>query len=87
MLYRPGHEKNALDAFFDIFMETFINAELASVGLVLFRDTLFIGGSPDAIARCECCHHPYLVKVKYPLVVCNSAFLNRNFRTHLWVPP
>ena len=66
MLYGRNNEKNGLEAFFNIFKKSHDNPKILNIGLVLFKQAPYIGGSPDALVKCDCCQHSYLVEVKCP---------------------
>ena len=66
MSYGIANERNALDAFFKIFQATHVDAELHSLGVVLYKKYPYIGGSPDGLLTCGCCDGPYIVEAKCP---------------------
>ena len=66
MEYGIREEKNALNAFFEIFKESHLNPEIINTGLIVYDRAPYIAGTPDAILKCECCTELYLVEIKCP---------------------
>ena len=66
MEYGIREEKNALNAFLKIFKKSHLNPKIIDTGLILFDKAPYIGGTPDAILKCECCTELYLVEIKCP---------------------
>ena len=73
MLYGTKNEKNALMAFYDIFKKSHKNVRINNIGLVLHDKFPYIGGSPDAIASCDCCLESFLIEVKCPFRLCETG--------------
>ena len=66
MMYGIQNEDNALEVFMSTFKMSHINAKITKMGLPLFEDKPYIGGSPDGVVSCECCEASILLEVKCP---------------------
>ena len=66
MRYGIENEKGALEIFFRIFKSQHRNSKIHIIGLTLYKEYPFIGGSPDAVLTCDCCLNSFLVEIKCP---------------------
>ena len=76
MMYGVANEKRAMETFFNVFKTMHTDAKLHEIGLVLYKDAPYIGGSPDGIVTCDCCSTSYLIEIKCPFRLAETGIKN-----------
>ena len=72
MLWGLSHENDGIQSVYNLFRKSHSGVQIHRSGLIIYPNLPILGGSPDALISCECCHKYHVIEVKAPFRLQNG---------------